>query len=187
MRGPPRPSQKAKTQVRTQPEDLIVEHEPEDLAGLDMAELRQWRERLQTVEYGYSYARRVVQGRLDTLMGELERRRTGTADPGLVETMSETMGKHISGPGLPRPTRELEPPEWADDLLGELEDIMGPAELSRLREIDLDDLADAAQRTSTFEHELSAARGVLHKRIDKVQAELIDRYRRGAGVEDLLG
>lgn len=173
--------------MRTQPEDLIVGHEPDDLAELDMAQLRQWRERLQTVEYGYSYARRVVQGRLDTLMGELERRRSGDdpADP--VDAMPEALGNHISGPGLPRPTRDLEPPEWADDLLEELEEIIGPGELARLHELDLDTLADAARRTSTLEAEFSAARGTLHKRIDRVQGELISRYREGAGVEDLLG
>ncbi|MEZ5239631.1 MAG: hypothetical protein R2716_12045 [Microthrixaceae bacterium] len=173
--------------MRIHPEDLIVEHEPDNLAELEMAQLRDWRERLQTVEYGYSYARRVVQGRLDTLMGELERRRSGTEGSSLVEDLPSALGNHISGPGLPRPTRDLEPPEWADTLLEELDEIMGPGELATLHEIDLDELADAAQRTSTLEHELSAARSTLHKRIDRVQAELISRYRSGAGVEDLLG
>ncbi|MCB1272499.1 MAG: hypothetical protein M9942_07290 [Microthrixaceae bacterium] len=173
--------------MRIQPEDLIVEHEPDDLAALDMAALRGWRERLQSVEYGYSYARRVVQGRLDTLMGELERRRSGAADADLVESMPSTLGTHISGPGLPRPTRDLEPPEWADELVGELDDIMGPADLARLHEVDLEDLADAAERTSALEQELSTARSAMHKRIDRVQAELISRYRNGAGVDDLLG
>lgn len=172
--------------MRIHPQDLIVEHEPDDLADLDMSELRAWRERLQTVEYGYSYARRVTQGRLDTLMGELERRRSGGAASDLVGSMPETLGTHISGPGLPRPTRDLEPPDWADDLVEELDDIMGPSQLAALQEVDLDTLADAAQQTSTLEHELSQARSTLHKRIDRVQAELIARYRDGAGVDDLL-
>jgi hypothetical protein len=172
--------------VRIHPQDLIVEHEPDELADLDMSELRAWRERLQAVEYGYSYARRVTQGRLDTLMGELERRRSGDAENDLVGSMPETLGTHISGPGLPRPTGDLEPPEWADDLVAELDDIMGPSQLGALQEVDLDTLADSAQQTSTLEHELSQARSSLHKRIDRVQAELIARYRAGAGVEDLL-
>jgi hypothetical protein len=172
--------------VRIHPQDLIVEHEPDDLANLDMSELRAWRERLQTVEYGYSYARRVTQGRLDTLMGELERRRSGSAAGDLVSSMPETLGTHISGPGLPRPTGNLQPPDWADDLVEELDDIMGPSQVAALQEVDLDTLADAAQQTSTLEHELSQARSTLHKRIDRVQAELIARYRDGAGVDDLL-
>lgn len=101
--------------------------------------------------------------------------------------MPSTLGTHISGPGLPRPTRDLEPPEWADELVGELDDIMGPADLARLHEVDLEDLADAAERTSALEQELSTARSAMHKRIDRVQAELISRYRNGAGVDDLLG
>jgi len=153
--------------------------------------LRAWRERLQSVEYGYSYARRVTQGRLDTLLGELERRRTddtpGDTSGDLVGSISETLSTHISGPGLPRPTRDLEPPDWADELVAELDDIMGPSQLAALHDVDLETLADAAERTSTLEHELSEARGTLHKRIDRVQAELIARYRDGAGVDDLLG
>lgn len=173
--------------MRIHPQDLIVEHEPDDLADLDMSELRAWRERLQTVEYGYSYARRVTQGRLDTIMGELERRRSGDTGTDLVGSMPETLSTHISGPGLPRPTRDdLEPPDWADDLVAELDDILGPSQLATLQEVDLDTLADSAQLTSTLEHELSEARSTLHRRIDRVQAELIARYRDGAGVDDLL-
>ncbi len=171
--------------MRIQPEELIVEHEPDDLAELDMTELRSWRERLQSVEYGFSYARRVTQGRLDTLMGELERRRRGT-DEDVLDSMATTLGNNIAGPGLPRPTRDLDPPDWADDLVAELDDIMGPAQLASIRTIDLDDLADSAQEVSTLEHELSQARNILHKRIDRVQAELISRYRDGAAVDDLL-
>ncbi|MFG0258709.1 MAG: hypothetical protein ACF8LK_00030 [Phycisphaerales bacterium JB041] len=96
--------------MRIQPEEVIAEHEPDDLATLDMPELRAWRERLQQVEYGFSYARRVTQGRLDTLMAELERRRAGDTDTDVVGAMPAALGNHISGPGLPRPTRDLEPP-----------------------------------------------------------------------------
>lgn len=166
--------------------DSLVDREPEDLAALSITDVRTWREALQQVEYGYSYARRVVQGRLDTLLGELERRRTGAPDADLVEVIPETLGQKIRGPGLPRPTRDLEPPDWADELVAELEEIVPAGRLAGLHELDVDTLADAAQRISTLEHELSQARSLLHERIDRVQAELISRYREGAGVEDLL-
>jgi len=172
--------------VRIQPEEVISEHEPEDLASLEMPVLREWRERLQEVEYGFSYARRVTQGRLDTLMAELERRRSGDVDTDVVGSMPSALGNHISGPGLPRPTRDLEPPEWADDLVAELDDFIGPSKMGSLHEVDLDTLTRAAQRTSELEHDISEARAALHKRIDRVQAELISRYREGAGVDDLL-
>ena len=77
--------------MRIQPEEVISEHEPEDLASLEMPVLREWRERLQEVEYGFSYARRVTQGRLDTLMAELERRRSGDVD-------TDVVGSHRSNP-----------------------------------------------------------------------------------------
>lgn len=172
--------------MRIQPEEVIAEHEPDDLATLDMPELRAWRERLQQVEYGFSYARRVTQGRLDTLMAELERRRAGDTDTDVVGAMPAALGNHISGPGLPRPTRDLEPPEWADRLVEELDDFIGPSQLGALHEVDLETLTDAAQRTSELENEISGARTKLHERIDRVQAELISRYRDGAAVDDLL-
>ncbi|MFG0258708.1 MAG: hypothetical protein ACF8LK_00025 [Phycisphaerales bacterium JB041] len=63
---------------------------------------------------------------------------------------------------------------------------MGPSQLGALHDVDLETLTDAAQRTSELENEISGARTQLHERIDRVQAELISRYRDGAAVDDLL-
>ncbi len=170
----------------TSPQSFASEPEPADLGILSMAELRSHRERLQEIEYGYSYARRVVQGRLDTLLSTLDRRGTGMADVDLVEVLPEALSHKIKGPGLPRPTRDLEPPEWADELLGELDDVVHPSDLAHLHDMDVEALTDMAERVSRIEHDLSESRNELHKRIDRVQGELISRYRQGASVEDLL-
>ncbi|MFV0317995.1 MAG: hypothetical protein ACK5O2_13675 [Microthrixaceae bacterium] len=172
--------------LRIQPEEVIADKEPDDLTTLDMPALRSWREHLQEVEYGFSYARRVTQGRLDTIIAELERRNAGDTDTDVVDAMPEALGNHISGPGLPRPTRDLEPPDWADSLVAELDEFIGPAQMGALHEVDVATLTTAARRTSTLEHEISEARASLHGRIDRVQAELIERYRDGAAVDDLL-
>ncbi len=165
---------------------LVAEPEPEDLGQLSMPDLRTRRVALQEVEYGYSYARRVVQGRLDILLGELERRGSGVPEADLMDVMPETLGQKIRGPGLPRPTGDLEPPAWADELLTELDGVVHPGELTNVHEVDLDELADVAQRVSAIEHDLSVQRHELHQRIDRVQAELISRYREGASIDDLL-
>ncbi len=169
-----------------EPDSLIDNPEPQDLGQLEMSNLRSAREQLQEVEYGYSYARRVVQGRLDTVLGVLEHKNQGDQGSDPILEMPETLGNRIKGPGLPRPTRGLEPPEWADDLLTELNDAVSLEDLSNLADMDTDVLADLAETISGIERQLSETRSGLHMRIERVQAELISRYRQGAGVEDLL-
>jgi hypothetical protein len=166
-----------------QPEELLAEQEPEDLSPLSMAELRAIRERLQEVEFGYSYARRVVQGRLDLVLGMLHSSEDG-GDP--ISGLSEAMAGHLKGPGLPRPTKGLLPPDWADDLLEDLNRTLPPDELGNLAAIPTPALVEAAERISAIEKDLSRTRSQLHTRIERIQGELIARYRGGAGVEDLL-
>ena len=165
------------------PEELLAEPEPDDLSPLSMADLRAIRERLQEVEFGYSYARRVMQGRLDLVLGMLHSSEDG--GDRIIE-LSGAMAAHLKGPGLPRPTKGLLPPDWADDLLDDLNGTLPLDELGDLTAIDTPALADVADRISAIEKQLSQTRAQLHARIERIQGELIARYREGAGVEDLL-
>jgi len=173
--------------VRTELDDLITITEPADLAGCSMADLRVIRDHYQDVEHGLSYARRIVQGRLDTLTVELERRRDDAPDADLLGRLPEALAAHTRGPGLPRPVRDLEPPAWADDLLVELDEILPPSRLGELTELGESELSDAAARIGGLERQLSGMRSELHRRIDRIQDELVGRYRDGAAVDDLLG
>jgi hypothetical protein len=47
-------------------------------------------------------------------------------------------------------------------------------------------LTAAAGRIGEFEKDLSDARREIHQRIDRVQDQLVGRYRSGATVDDLL-
>ena len=87
---------------------------------------------------------------------------------------------------MPRPPQALLPPDWADDLLEDLDATLPIDDLSHLAEMDRSQLVDVAGRISNIERDLSATRSKLHTRIDRIQSELISRYRGGAGVEDLL-
>lgn len=171
-----------------QPDDILPEAEPDDLSKLSMGELRAFRDALQEVEDGYSYARRVVQGRLDTLLAELALH-SGAGDPtdgGLLQVLPDALASNVRGPGLPRPTRELEPPAWADRLLADLDEAVSPSTMAELEHTDTERLAEMIEQVSVLERELSAARTTLHVRIDRLQEELISRYRAGAKVDDLL-
>jgi HAMP domain-containing protein len=171
--------------VRLELDQLITIREPQDLRSCALGELRTVRDHYQEVENGLSYARRIVQGRLDILSVELERRgEAGGAD--LMERLPEALAQHTRGPGLPRPVRDLDPPAWADDVVGELDRIFSPSQLGELAELDEAQVIAAAAEVGELERAISAMRSELHRRIDRVQDELVGRYRDGATVDDLL-
>lgn len=166
-------------------DELITIPVPEDLAGCTLADLRTIRDHHQDVENGLSYARRIVQGRLDTVATEMERRRDGGAD-GLIERLPGALAGHSRGPGLPRPMPDLEPPAWADDLLSGADAALPASRMARLSELGEPELERAAASLGSFERDLSDARHQMHRNIDRVQDELVGRYRSGATVDDLL-
>lgn len=166
-------------------DELITTPAPEDLSGCSLEQLRAIRDHYQDVENGVSYARRLVQGRLDTVAVELERRRDGGSGD-LMQRLPDALAAHSRGPGLPRPMPDLEPPAWADDLLAAADAALPPAALARLADLDDAELDAAAGTLGDVERELSAARHELHRSIDRVQDELVGRYRSGAPVDDLL-
>lgn len=167
-------------------EQLITVDEPADLSVCTLADLRAVRDDYQAVENGLSYARRIVQGRLDTVSVELERRAEGDPDTDLVHRLPAALAAHTRGPGLPRPGQDLDPPAWADAVVADLDGILGPTELGELSTVPDDELTAAAAAVAELEQRISAARQDIHRRIDRVQSEIVSRYRAGASVDDLL-
>lgn len=167
-------------------DELITFAEPADLPACSLPQLRELRDGYQSVENGISYARRIVQGRLDTVSVELERRAERDPDTDLVHRLPSALATHTRGPGLPRPQQDLEPPAWADDIIAELDRLLTPAQLSRLSDLDDAELLVAAEAIAGLERALSESRQDLHRRIDTVQGEIVGRYRSGASVDDLL-
>ena len=170
-----------------EPEKFIPPSDPRDLSTVPMAELREMRSALEEAEDGFSYARRLVQGRLDTVAAELDGRRGASPGDGVrAEELADVLAAHGRSSGSPRPTRSLAPPAWADALLEEVEEVLPPASLAHLDDVDLDTLGSIVDTITKVEAELSAARAGLHTRIDRIHDELVSRYRAGAEVEDLL-
>lgn len=161
--------------------------EPGDLSALELAELRVLRSRLEEVENGLSYARRMVQGRLDTLGIELDRRRLGRGKPDQVMSrLPGALADRTRSQGTPRPPAELEPPDWADEILAEVDEYLTPSEMADLPSIGDVELSTAVERIAAVERALSDTRRGMHVRIDRIQEELVGRYRAGASVDDLL-
>jgi hypothetical protein len=167
-------------------EQLITFDEPGELSECTLAELRAVREDYQAVEHGLSYARRIVQGRLDTVAVELERRAEQDPDTDLVHRLPAALATHTRGPGLPRPGQELDPPPWADEIVGRADALLGPSMLAELSSVPDADLLAAMGSLAALERDVSTARREVHIRMDRVQDEIVARYQAGASVDDLL-
>lgn len=170
-------------------EELMEVKEPTDLSNVQLPELRSFRDHYQDIENGLSFARRILQGRIDTLTVEIERRTTSKSpgtDSGLIERLPDALAAHTRTTGIPRPTQELEPPDWAYELVAEADAICGANDLGNLADTSTDQVTEWIAQLGGLEKLISQKRSELHDRIDRIQAQLIDRYRSGAGVDDLL-
>lgn len=170
--------------------DSIIEPGYLDAIGeASTAELRDLRSQCQRVETQLSYLRRLIQGHLDIISGERDRRSAG-GDPAdvadLVERLPAILAGHLHGPATGRAPSPAEPVEVDGRLADRLDEIAevimeSPAALTD------QELAGVAGDLGALELEVSSLRRTLFGRIDAVQAEVTRRYRDGeARVEDLL-
>jgi hypothetical protein len=161
----------------------------EQLADLDMDEVRARRAACQHREESLSYLRRVVQVRLDLLGTELQRRQDGAAPATVDELLArlpQVLSEHSRAPGLGQAPRELQLPEIDDELAGVVDGIVGPRQLGTLHELDTAQLSGIIDRLEALEHEVSATRRQLHSQIDRLQSEITRRYRSGEASVDAL-
>jgi hypothetical protein len=165
-----------------------VTGELDDLEHRPIEEVRAARAACQQVENGLSYLRRIVQGRLDIVAAELERRQAG-GDPHdvsrLIEQLPSILADHLRAPGLGRLPSGLGQGEVDAELASRVDAVVG--EVDDLAEVSDEQLTAARDRLTDLEHEISERRRAEFARIDALQAELTRRYRAGeASVESLL-
>jgi hypothetical protein len=168
---------------------LLDDIDPGVVSQLDMVELRDVRDRCGAVEAGLSFGRRMVQGRLDIVMLERERRASGedASSEQLMARLPEVLAQHTRGSGTPRPTRETDLPDFCDDISTALDQIVPASELASLDAATEERLTEVVDALVTFERQVSAKRQELHRVIDELQEEIVSRYRSGAAsVDDLL-
>lgn len=172
--------------VRVVLESLLDDIDPGVISQRDIGELRDLRDRCQAIESGLSLSRRLVQGRLDIVIAEMQRRSTGR-EGALLEALPEVLAQHTRGSGTPRPVRDTELPAFTDDIAEALDEILPAEQLGRLDSLDADELEAIVGRLEAFEQQVSRKRHELHRVIDDLQEEIVGRYRSGAAsVDDLL-
>lgn len=161
-----------------------------DLERRDLQDVREMRAECQTVETGLSFLRRLVQGRLDIVGVELQRRREG-GDPAdlsvLISKLPEILSERTRSPGFGRLPQLMAPGEIDSALQIELEEIVDGHDVESLPELADDELSNLRDALERFEQLVSSKRRELFDRIDALQGEITRRYRTGeASVESLL-
>ena len=169
---------------------------PDYIEGLDslaLEEVRARRSECQEVELGLSYARRLVQGRLDIIHAELERRASGGGPSGasdLVDRLKDgsILSEHTRPPGYGRLPTLMAPDEQSGEFAREIDAIADAESLANLPELPDEVVTRLAEGLSTLERSLSDRRKKVHERLDALQADIVRRYKSGAAdPNQLLG
>jgi len=138
----------------------------EELAALDLEQLRSYRHGLEGEEDKVSYWRRLVHARIDVLEAE-----SGTSAPLSIDDLVRVLGDTGSGR-----TRRALVRFRAADPLPDLP-VLSEMWVTEVDPHDAGEIEDALERLRTAERQLTAYRRALHDRIDQATRELILRYR----------
>lgn len=157
----------------------------EGLEDLPLDEVRRRRDMAEEVERQLSYYRRLFHGRMDLLAFEMRRRR-GEETRTLIEALPEILASGIAGGGETGSYRHLTVELDLPEVTGrrDLDQILEGDALTRVTSMEDSELADIQLALTEAERTLSDQRRRLHEVIDRLQAEIIDRYKRGLAGSD---
>jgi hypothetical protein len=174
---------------------LLADDYLDDLEAKELDQIRAMRSTCQHAEVALSYVRRLIQGRLDIVNTLLEYPSEGDS-PDLGTLVRDLPGILSAGPGrgpgfghLPMLIGpDTEDDELTDELMAELDSVLGAEEIGRLSDLQRSELEDVCARLTAIERRVSGMRRALHERIDALQAEVVQRHKTGqASVDELLG
>ena len=140
------------------------------------------------VETGLSYLRRIIQGRLDILLAEQRRRESGEQESltELVDQLPSILSEHVHAPGLGRLPALMGPGELDEGLQARLEEAMPEGRLAGVTDVDEAELSSAGDRLVELEREVSGLRRSVFDVLDRLQEEIVRRYRTGEATVDSL-
>jgi hypothetical protein len=152
-----------------------------------LTELRARRAECQRVEDGLSLLRRLVQGHLDIVRCEQQRREAGEPPDlaSLVAVLPRTLAEHGGEGGAVR-SRPTAPPVTDPALTDELDAICDVVRLSHLPDLSDGELARLADDLEGLERTVSDRRRLVFDRLDALSSELTSRYRTGKASVDAL-
>lgn len=168
--------------------DIVLEPEYlEDIASIDLNDLRERRVTAEDVEAQISYYRRLLHGRMDLINFELSRR-SGEEERTLLEALPEILASEMvfgTEPNL----RYIETMPPLPTITGRrlIDKIMDDGVLTELPDLSDDEVHEAIDRLREVENQLSAQRKRLHIVIDALQDEIVARYRTQQGEAQVSG
>ena len=169
---------------------VLDPHLLDDLERRPTSEIRELRASCELAEEGVSFARRLLQGRLDILRAELLRREE--SGDGAAVSVLERLPAILASDTTPtdpmkaRAQRVRVPPS-AEAHQAAVDAIVGESELRELEDRGTEDLHRLLERLGEHERYLSEVRRQLFARIDTLRDELAARYKDGrAVVSDIL-
>ena len=157
------------------------------LRELALPEVRELRGEAEQEEVDLSYTRRMIQGRLDVLRAELNRR-DGTSNATLVEGLAAILADEPRAPARGRGRHTTVEPSRADSHRRDVETLVAAVDLSDVGARTTDELGEAIRTLSEQEAGVSGKRRAVQDVMDACSAEITRRYRDGeADVDTLLG
>ena len=166
---------------------VLAEDYLDGLRDLPLAEVRALRAEAEQEEVDLSYLRRMVQGRLDVLRAELNRR-DGTTSGDLVDGLAGILADEPRAPARGLGRHSTVEPSRADSHRRYVEALVADVGLSDVSARSTDELAHALRTLSEEEQGLSRKRRQVQVVMDACSAEITRRYRDGeADVDSLLG
>ncbi len=158
-----------------------------DLDSVDLDDVRRRRREAEQEEADLSYARRMLQGRMDILRAELSRRsEAGGGDEKVVDHLSRILsdaGRADHGLGRFLTVE----PSRVDEHRRAVEQVIADVGVSDVEGHSDEDIRGALERLEEFERGVSEMRQRVQKVMDALTSEVTRRYRTGAAnVDDLL-
>jgi hypothetical protein len=166
---------------------VLAEDYLDGLRDLPMSEVRHLRTDAEQEEVDLSYLRRMIQGRLDILRAELNRRDSASTDT-LVEGLAAILADEPRAPARGSGRHSTVEPSRADSHRRYVEALVADVDLSDTGARSTDELAHAMRTLSEEEQGISTKRRAVQAVMDACSAEITRRYRDGeADVATLLG
>ncbi len=185
MRGANEPSMIARMEQLESDVKRITD--PAFRSGLEMLsaeELRRRKEEAEAVETMVSYARRVIQGRLDTLQFDAKRLGSDATTGDAVTALSSAIGKNTVGEGgFGRFVDATLEDAQVEEVEQALKRLVAAAQHQEVRREAQPEPTSALQ---AVESEISRWRKELFVAIDAIRAELVVRYRGDSAMVDEL-
>lgn len=160
------------------------------LTGLHEApiqDVRSLRDDAEQEEVDLSYIRRLLQGRMDIVRAELNRRDSNGADGSLVDGLARTLADEARAPARGMGRHTVVEPSRVDSHRRYVEALVADIDLSDTAARSSDQLTHAMSVLGEEEQSLSGKRRQVQSVMDACSAELTRRYRDGeANVSTLL-